>query len=224
MTNPSAAPHDHSLQEIQTHLCVALLCDALDQIGLHRNAIDAPLRALTVSGRLVGRARTSLWADMAHKDPAPYALEFEAVDGCQQGDVLIAAAAGSMRSGIWGELLSTAARNRGCVGAIIDGAARDIDLMTDMGFAVYAKGTSPYDSLNRQRCIDVNVPVDIGGVIFNPGDLVMADTDGLVVVPQAVENDVIRRAWEKVNAESLTRQELKAGAKASEVYAKYGVL
>ena len=79
---------------------------------------------MTGSQLLVGRCKTTLWADMAHPDPKPYELELAAVDACKPDDVLIAVAGGSTRSGIWGELLTTAAHNQGCVGAIIDALER----------------------------------------------------------------------------------------------------
>jgi regulator of RNase E activity RraA len=138
--------------------------------------------------------------------------------------VLIAAAGGSMRSGIWGELLSTAARNSGCVGAIVDGAVRDVAKMAAMGFAVFARGTCVYDSLHRQRVIDADVPVEIAGVRFEPGALVFADIDGIVAVPRAVEAEAIRRAWEKVHAENITRQAIAGGMKAADAYRQFGVL
>ena len=142
---------------------------------------------------LIGRCKTTLWAEMAHEDPRPYELELQAVDTCRPDDVLIAAAGGSCGSGLWGELLSTAARRSGCVGAIVDGAVRDVVKMAAMGFPVFARGTSPYDSRDRNRVIDVDVPVEIDGVRFSPGDLVIADMDGIVVVPQAVEAEAMQR-------------------------------
>lgn len=213
-----------SLAEMRGILSCALVCDALDAEGYRQQSPRVALRPLTVPGVLVGRCRTTLWADMAHPDPKPYELELQAVDACQPDDVLIAAANGSMRSGIWGELLSTAARNSGCVGAIVDGAVRDVGRMSRMGFPVFALGTCLYDSLHRQRVIDVDVPVEIDGVVFAPGDLVFADVDGVVVVPRAVEESVIRRAWEKAHAENVTRDAIAAGMKAAAAYAKYGVL
>src|SRR5690606_4785613 len=137
------------------------------------------------------------------------------LDSAQPDDVFIAAAGGSLKSGIWGELLSTAARNGGCVGAIIDGAVRDSGKMTEMGFPVWARAALVYDSQNRQRVIDVDVPVEIDGVLFSPGDLVFADTDGVVVVPQRVEAEAIQLAWDKVHAENETRDAIRAGMKAT---------
>ena len=161
---------------------------------------------------------------MYHEDLNPYDLELKAVDSCEPGSVLIAAASGSVRSGIWGELLSTAASNRGCVGTIVHGAVRDISKMTEMRFPVFATAKCIYDSLHRQRVIDMDIPVEIDGVIFSPGDLVYCDEDGVVVVPRSVEKEVIARALKKVSAESVTRDEIKRGMKATEAYQKYGVL
>src|SRR5215510_12222398 len=105
-----------SLNQMRERFYSAVVCDALDAIGLPQQSPRVPLRPVTTTGVLIGRAKTTLWADMAHPDPRPYELELKAVDACQPDDVLVAAAAGSMRSGIWGELLSTAARNTGCIG------------------------------------------------------------------------------------------------------------
>src|SRR5688572_33334846 len=194
-----------TLDQMRRELYSAVVSDALDGLGFKHQSPRIPLPPLTGIEKIVGRCRTTLWVDMAHDDPKPYELELQAVDGCRPDDVLICAANGSMRSGIWGELLSTAARNSGCIGAIVDGAVRDVDKMTGMRFPVFARGTCIYDSLNRQRVVDIDVPVEIDGVRFTSGDLVIADVDGVVVVPQTVEAEALRRAWEKVHAESVTR-------------------
>lgn len=220
----SPAAGDITLDMMRQVLSTAVVCDALDAAGLPHQSPRVPIRPLTVVGLLVGRCRTTLWGDMAHADPRPYELELRAVDACQPGDVLVAAAGGSMRSGIWGELLSTAARNSGCAGVVVDGAVRDVRRMTQMGFPVFARGTSPYDSQNRQRVVDLDVPVEIDGVRFAPGDLVFADEDGVVVVPRAAEEAVVRRAWDKAHAENVTRDAIRDGMKAVAAYEKYGVL
>jgi 4-hydroxy-4-methyl-2-oxoglutarate aldolase len=212
------------LTQMRDKLYSAVVCDALDKLGFRNQSPRVALKPLTVQGVLIGRCKTTLWAEMGHEDPRPYELELKAVDTCRPDDVLIAAAGGSMRSGLWGELLSTAARRSGCVGVIVDGAVRDVVKMREMGFAVFARGTSPYDSRDRNRVIDVDVAVEIDGVRFSPGDLVVADVDGIVVVPRAVEAEVIAAAWEKVNAENVVREAIAGGMGAGEAFRKYGVL
>lgn len=213
-----------NLNELREQLYVAVLSDVLDQMGYTHQATRIPFTPYTGIPKLIGRCKTTLWTDMYDIDPNPYELELKAVDSCQPGDVLIAAAGGSNRSGIWGELLSTAARNSGCVGVIVHGGVRDIDKMRAMQFPVFATSKNPYDSQNRQRVIDMDVTVEIDGVRFSPGDIVMADEDGIVVVPKAIEQDVIQAALNKVSAENVTRDAIKNGMKATEAYLKFGVL
>lgn len=213
-----------SLQQVRESLYSAVICDALDAAGYRQQSPRITLTFQTSVRRIVGRCRTTLWADMYHEDRSPYELELQAVDSCEPDDVLIAAAGGSMRSGIWGELLTTAVQTRGCAGAIVDGAVRDVEKMDQMQFPVLAKGTCVYDSQHRQRVIDRDVPVQIAGVTFAPGDLVVADADGIVVVPRAVESSVLQAAWEKVHAENEVRDAIRDGLSAVEAYRRFGVL
>lgn len=214
----------YSLEELRDKLYSAVISDALDSLGFRHQSPDLDFRAYTGIDKMVGRSKTTLWADMFHEDPNPYVLELEAVDDCQPGDILVAAAGGSSRSGIWGELLSTAASNSGCVGAVIHGATRDIAQIRKMQFPVFATSSSVYDSLHRQRVIDTDVPVEIGGVSIAPGALIFCDEDGIVVIPQEVEEEAVARAITKVHAENTTRDAIKNGMKATAAYEKFGIL
>src|SRR3954471_2122857 len=177
----------------------AVVCDSLDALGYSRQSPRVAFTPYTSDQVLVGRCKTTLWGEMAHEDNRPYEKELLAVDSCQTDDVLIAAAQGSIRSGIWGELLSTAAMNRGCAGAVIDGALRDVRQMKAMEFPIFARATSTYDSKHRQRGVDFDVPFKIAGVSFSSDDLGLADVDGVVDVPQQIEADLIYPAWQKVH-------------------------
>ena len=214
-----------SIDELRTQLYSAVVADALDQLGFRHQSPRVSLFACTApTAVLIGRCKTTLWADMAHVDPHPYELELKAVDECQPDDVLIAAASGSMRSGIWGELLTTAAMNTGCVGAIVDGAIRDVSKISYLNFPVFARGRCVYDSLNRQRVVDIDVSVELDGVCFVPGDLVIADCDGIVVIPKSVEEEVLRLALAKVQGENTVRDAIRNGMKATDAFRKYGIL
>ena len=217
-------PNPISLEVVRQKLYAAVVSDALDQLGCRDHSPRTRLMPMTTTTLLAGRAKTTLWSEMAHEDPAPYALELKAVDSCQSDDVVIGAAAGSMRSGVWGELLTTAARNQGCVGAIIEGAVRDVARMREMEFPVYARGSCVLDSLHRQRVVDIDVAVEIGGVTIRPGDLVLADEDGMVVVPRELEREAITKALAKVTDEDEVRVAIQNGMKASEAFDKFGVL
>jgi regulator of RNase E activity RraA len=204
-------------------LSVALVLDALDSEGFRRQALpNIPPR--TVQQVVVGRAKPLLWVDFAYEDPDTYALELAAVDSLARHDLVVCATADSSRSGIWGELLTTAALQRGAAGIMTDGAVRDLARMDAMGFPVFARHLSPYDSMNRQKVVAFDVTVEIDGVAIAPGDIVIADRDGVAVVPQAVEATVLKLALEKARAEDGFRDAVKGGMSLVEAYARFKVL
>ncbi len=213
-----------SLETMRKSLFSAVVSDALDSMGFSNQSPAVQLHPMTTDGVLVGRCKTVRWSTIVYPDLEPYKLILEALDSCQNDHVLVAATDGSMRSAIWGELMSTAARNSGCVGAIIDGAVRDINKTRAMKFPIYARGRAPTDCHNRMRVVEMDKPVEIGGVVIHPESLIFADADGIVVVPQEVEKEVIQRAWNKVHAENATRDAIRSGLKATAAYRQYGVL
>jgi 4-hydroxy-4-methyl-2-oxoglutarate aldolase len=209
--------------DLRSVLYSAVVCDALDALGEVPRVVTG-IRPLTIVTVLIGRCRTTLWSDLSEPDPDPYALELAAVDDLRPGDVMIAAAHDSLRSGVWGELLSTAAANAGCQGVIVDGAVRDLVKMRAMAFPVFARTACPLDSKHRQRVVERDVPVELAGVAVRPGDLVVADDDGIVFVPAPLERDVIARATGKAGEENMVRDAIRGGMKATEAYRRYGVL
>ncbi len=209
--------------EAAPELSTAVVLDALDECGLRRQAIlnCAPR---TTSGAVVGRAKPLLWVDFAYDDPETYALELKAVDSIQPHDLVVCATANSDRAGIWGELLTTAALQRGAAGILTDGAVRDLKQMEAMGFPVFARHCSPYDSMNRQKVVAFDVAVEIDGTGIAPGDVVIADRDGAAIVPRAVEAKVLAAALAKVRAENRFRDAVRAGMSLTEAYARFNVL
>lgn len=210
--------------QMKERLFSAVISDALDQVGVRDRVMRADLRPLDPSMVICGRAFTILSADVYEKNRDPYEMEIEAIDSLTPHSVAVWSTNGSKRTGVWGELLSTAARARGAVGAIIDGYIRDAVQIMKMGFPVFCTGLRPVDSAGRSLVIDYNYTVQVGDVLVSPGDIVFADYDGVVVIPKDVEDEVIRLAMEKVRRDSATREELLKGAYLKDVYAKYGVL
>lgn len=216
----------HDFELLRSKLYSAVVSDVLDGLDSHNHVIKCQLPQLTgkKDRPLVGRCKTTLWADMAHEDSKPYELELKAVDSCKPDEVLVAAANGSNRSALWGELLSTACIRTGCVGAVVDGLVRDQIKMNAMNFPVFAKGASPLDSKNRQKVIEIDVKVEIGNCMISPGDIIIADMDGIVIVPQELEEKAISLALEKVAAENTVRDAIRNGLSATDAFKKYGVL
>lgn len=214
------------LDPARSPLFAALLSDVLDGMGHWRQALPARIRPLDDALLMIGRARTAAFLEVyGHfEGDNPYELEIALVDGLRPGDIAVFACGTSGRVAPWGELLSTAARARGAVGALMDGAVRDVRAIRAMGFPVFHGGIAPLDSKGRARVAAIDVPIECGGVAVSPGDLIVGDADGVVVVPRALEADALRRAAAKLVGERDTLRELQEGQLLAEVFARHGVL
>ncbi len=211
-------------EEMKQKLFSAVIADALDACGYRDQILRHDIRPLYPNAVAVGRALTVLSVDVYEIPEEPYKLELEAVDALKPGDVLVAQTNGTKRSSLWGELLSTAAEARGARGAVIDGFTRDSQAIAAMKFPLFVRGIAPYDSKGRSDVIAYNTPIDCGGVKVCPGDLVFGDFDGVVVVPQAVEDQALNAAFEKAAEEKMVREDLKKGMSATAAFQKYGIL
>jgi 4-hydroxy-4-methyl-2-oxoglutarate aldolase len=213
-----------SLQILRERLYTAVVSDVLDRQGLLEQAMSARIRPLEPRMRLVGRAHTVLTADIYQRPANPYEKEIASVDSLKPGDVMVAATNGSERTCLWGELLSTAARARGAAGALIDGHTRDVARILEMEFPLFCTGFRPVDSSSRSIVVDYDCPVLCGGVMVSPGDVIFADIDGVVVIPQDRLEETVQAALEKVQAENSSRQMLEEGYLLRDVYDRFGVL
>jgi len=208
-------------------LYTAVLSDVLDEMGYPNQAMRSFVRPLDEALSFLGHARTGLYANAysAPEGENPYELEIKLVDDLKPGEVAVIACGGPTdRMAPWGELLTTAARARGAVACVTDGLVRDVRHIRAMKFPVFHGGIGPLDSKGRCRMIEMDRPVECGGVRVCAGDAVFGDVDGVIVIPQAVANDAFARALDKISRENRTRDELRAGRLLSEVFAKYGVL
>lgn len=212
------------LDDIAERLYSSVLSDVLDDAG-HRYQVMRPqIRPLYAGAKVVGRAATMLAIEVSQPPPEPYKLLMDLLDGLRPGEVVVGAVQGESRAALWGELLSTHTRAKGGRGVVIDGMSRDSWGIVDMKFPVFATGLSPADSKGRLDVVAIRRTIPIGGVAVADGDLVVADADGCVVVPAAVEEEVVRLALEKVSGEDTMRDILRKGASIREVFAEYGIL
>nr|WP_283949481.1 RraA family protein [Limobrevibacterium gyesilva] len=214
------------LQDIRSKLFASLVSDVLDSLGYMNQALPPAIRPLDESSVMVGRARTALFMDVYEVEPDenPYDLEIRLIDSLQPDQIPVFSCGRTGRIAPWGELLSTAAKVRGAAGALMDGMVRDIKAIRTMGFPVFHGGIGPLDSKGRGKIMAVDVPVECAGVRIAPGDLIVADADGVVVVPQQVEAQALAAAYEKLKGERKTLADLQAGISLGAVYAKYGIL
>lgn len=212
------------LNVIRERLSSSIISDVLDGMGRRGQAMTVDVRPLSEDMSTVGTAFTMLMADQYDEGKDTFTLQFQAIDSLGKDDVMVICSNGSDRAALWGELLSTAATYRGAAGAVIDGLARDVSLIKKMGFPVFCRGIAPISSKGRVIAVDYNCPVVVGGVKVHPGDIVVADLDGVIVVPKDLAEEAVKRALDVVSKESMTREELRKGAGLSDVYKKYGTV
>lgn len=213
-------------EELRRRLFTSVLSDCLDAAGHRNQAMQACIRPLDDTLVLCGRARTGLYAAV-YDAPAgenPYELEIRLIDDLKPGEVPVFSCGSSGRIAPWGELLSTAAKARGAAGVVMDGLTRDVRAIREMRFPVFAGGIGPLDSKGRGKVVAIDVPVEVAGARVMPGDLVFGDVDGVVVIPRAVEEQVIAAALAKLSGENATRDALARGEKLAEVFKRHGIL
>jgi regulator of RNase E activity RraA len=220
MDTRSAEYYDH----IEERLYTSVLADVMDDLGYRRQVMDHRIRPLYPEARVVGRAATMLAGEVYDVPAEPFKLELELLDSIEPGEVVVCTTQGSVHAAMWGELLSTHTQARGGRGAIMDGLTRDSWGIIDIRFPVFAAGLSPADSKGRLDVMAIRVPIECGGIRVEPGDLVVADFDGCLAVPQAIEDEVIAQALEKVSGENVVRDVLRAGASIQHVFKEHGIL
>jgi regulator of RNase E activity RraA/3-hydroxyisobutyrate dehydrogenase-like beta-hydroxyacid dehydrogenase len=184
-------------------LATANIGDATERLGL----LDSGISALWPGARAVGRALT-VWTRAGDNK----ALQ-QAVRMAEPGDILVVNGEGDTSRALVGELIAERARARGVVGMVLDGAARDVEVLREMGFPVWARAVTPAGpyKFGPGR---IGVPIAVGGVVCRPGDLVVADGDGVAVVPAGQAVTVLAAAREVEAEEARRRASIRAAAAA----------
>ena len=197
--------------------------DILDDLGCTRQFLPQPIQPLREEMKLAGRAMPVLMIDVYGRQDKPFGRLTEALDQLESGEIYLASG-GDMRCAYWGEILTATAKKRGALGAVINGFHRDTPKVLEQDWPVFSRGRFAQDSGVRTKVVDFRCPIEVGSVSVLPGDLVFADLDGVVVVPQRVEAEVIERALAKARGEKLVRQEIEAGMSSTDAFKKYGIL
>jgi len=204
----------------------AALSDILDEMDYMECVVSpfAMIRPLFPLAVIAGRIRTLLNAPQKTGRDDPYKLAIELMDSLRPGEVAVADLDKTIEAGIMGELSATAMVQRSVRGCLVDGFTRDARKIIQMGFPVFAKGTSPIDTADRVAVVDYDCPLVFGGRRIFPGQIVFADLDGIVIIPKEIEMEVIQEATHRVEVESQVRKELGDGKKVRDVWDKYHVM
>jgi len=142
--------------------------------------------------------------------PADNLMVHKAVDIAHAGDVIVVDTGGNYTNAPWGELLTLSCLKKGIAGVVIDGVVRDVAAIRKLGFPVFCCGSTP-NGCDKDGPGEVNTTITCGGVTVNPGDMILGDDDGVVVVPLSLVDDVIVKTKNKVAQEEKRRQEIAQG-------------
>jgi regulator of RNase E activity RraA len=153
----------------------------------------------------------------------PFGLMLEALDDLKPGEVYLCTGA-SPTYALWGELMSTRARLLGAAGAVVDGYSRDTQGILSMDFPTFSWGRYAQDQGPRGKVLDFRVPLEIGGVRIEPGDIVFGDIDGVCIVPRRAEQEVFTAALEKARGEKRVKTAIESGMSAVEAFKKFGIM
>lgn len=201
----------------------AVVSDCCDHVGLRKQTMTSGINPVSPDmGVLVGFARTVRSVPVEAIPDEPYRAEIDFIDSLRPDDVVVGTV--EAPGAFWGELFSVAARARGAVGVVADGLIRDQARIREMGFPVFARGARPTDSLGRISISEHDTAIEIAGVTVHSGDLIVADVDGVTVVPADAIVDVATRAIEKATTETDARRLLEGGALLRDAWNRFGVL
>ncbi|ETZ22076.1 RraA family protein [Pedobacter sp. V48] len=217
---------------VRTELYTAVIGDIMDKMGLLHQFLPAAIQPLRRDMFVAGRAMPVLEADVLEStdytgnNPVlkkSFGLMLEALDDLKKDEVYICGGA-SPTYALWGELMSTRAIKLGAAGAVVDGYSRDTKGILELDFPTFSYGSYAQDQAPRGKVIDFRVPIEIRGVMVNPGDIVIGDIDGVCIVPQRQEVEILTLAIEKARGEKLVQIKIQEGMSATEAFEKYGIM
>ena len=213
---------------MRKELYSAVIGDILDQMGRYHQFLPMEIQPIREDMVVCGRAMTVLEEDLpVTGEPVAGEPTFghmlEALDGLKRNEVYLCSGS-SPDYAVVGELMCTRMQALGAAGAVMNGPHRDTRGILELDFPCFSRGRYSQDQAPRGRVTAWRVPLEIGETHVDPGDIVFGDLDGVVIIPQDIEEEVIRRAWEKATGEKTVGKAIRAGMSASDAFNQYGIL
>ena len=207
-------------------LYTAVAGDIMDQMNLRAQFLPPAIRPLRDDMVAVGRAMPVLELDLTPAGPTipkHFGLMLDALDDLKRNEIYLCGGA-SPDYALWGELMSARSLQCGAAGVVLNGYLRDARGILALDFPAFSYGSYAQDQACRAEVVDFRVPLQIGAVRVEPGDIVFGDYDGVCVIPRAAEEEVFARAIEKARGERTVLKAIQSGMTANAAFAKYGIM
>jgi 4-hydroxy-4-methyl-2-oxoglutarate aldolase len=204
------------------NLYTGAVSDTLDELGLRNQALPHYIMPITLDMIVAGPAFTGQGYPVGDTMNNDSSTRIRMLESIKPGTVSVWSSAGHFASAHWGEIMSNAARERGCTGAVVDGGLRDTSFVLKMGFPVFYRFRCSASSIGRWEIREWMVPIKIGETTIQPDDFIFGDVDGVVVIPKDMTEEVLLKTEQVVERENKMRVDLSQGVTVSEVYRKHG--
>jgi len=204
------------------NLYTGAVSDILDSMNLRNQALPYYIMPLKMDMVVAGPAFTGQGYPVGDATNDDSSTRIQMLESIKPGTVSVWSSAGHFEAAHWGEIMSNAARERGCTGAVVDGGLRDAAFVLNMGFPVFSRFRCSVSSVGRWAIREWLVPIKIGETTINPDDFIFGDIDGVVVIPKELTEEVLVKTEKIVETENNMREELSQGMTVSDVYRKYG--
>lgn len=203
-------------------LYTGAVADTLDNLGLRQQVLPHYIMPVTLDMVVAGPAFTGQGYPVDDITNDDSQTRIRMLESIKSGTVSVWSSAGHFESAHWGEIMSRAAQERGCTGAVVDGGLRDTRFVLNMGFPVFCRFRCSASSIGRWEIKEWMIPLRIGHTVINPGDFVFGDVDGVVIVPKDLTAEVLLKTEQTVKREEGMRADLTKGITVSEVFKKHG--
>lgn len=205
-------------------LYTGAVADILDELGYREQCLPADIRPLREDMKVAGPVFTVRGRARAYDDGKdPRYRQMDMLDGIFPGSVVVIDPGDEGCAAHWGELMSHTAKAKGAAGVVIAGGVRDTEQILKLGFACFRRFHSPLTAVYRFDITDFAVPIRIGGVPIAPGDFILGDVDGILVVSAAVVDQVVEQAHSVREREDIVRNALDEGGSIRDLFEKYRV-
>lgn len=220
MTDSTDAERASALAALYT----GAVADILDEMGLREQCLPADIRPLDDAMKVAGPVYSVRGRSRPADDGTdPRYRQMDMLDGIFPGAIVVIDPGDETRAAHWGELMSHTAKAKGAAGVVIAGGVRDTPEILKLGFACFRRYHSPLTAVYRFDITDFGVPVRIGGVRIAPGDHLLGDVDGVLVIPAAAVDEVIARAASVQEREDIVRRALDEGGSIRELFEQHRV-